>query len=163
VGPSNSTQLPQVVTVKRKRKPFVRKTDSVCSEICRRLAIGQSLKSICKDRSMPNIDTFFTWIQKDRSLSDRYARARELQADFLAEETLDLRAGVRDSEDAQVAKVKLDIVKWFASKVHPKKYGERSGDVHVTTAIGVVLPEEERQKLIERQRAAEAQLLEDPK
>ena len=83
-------------------------------------------------------------------------RARLQQADYFADEIVELSNEAYDGDTASAAKVKCWARMWHAGKMNPKKYGERPGDVHVTTAVGVVLPEAQRLELIERQRAAEA-------
>ncbi len=52
----------------------------------------------------------------------RYARAREEQADFYADEIIT----IADTEpDAAIARVRIDARKWTASKLRPKVYGDR--------------------------------------
>ena len=57
---------------------------------------------------------------------DQYARAREEQADKLAGECLAIADEV-EADSAQVAKARLqvDVRKWHAGKLAPKKYGDR--------------------------------------
>jgi hypothetical protein len=73
---------------------------------------------------MPNRETVRQWLAKDSKFLGQYARAREDQADALAEEALEA-ARSADKETAIAARVHMDAIRWFAGKVHPKKYGER--------------------------------------
>lgn len=53
------------------------------------------------------------------------ARARDEQADTLVEEMVEIADAATTGEEAQVAKVRIAARQWFASKVAPKKYGDR--------------------------------------
>lgn len=56
-------------------------------------------------------------------LSEQYTRARETRADVLAEECIEI---VDDkSGDPARDRLRLDARKWFASKLHPRKYSDR--------------------------------------
>jgi hypothetical protein len=98
-------------------------TPKIAAEICRRLASGEGLRGICRDSGMPSEALVRSWaIDNVDGFSARYARAREIQADVLAEDTVEI---ADTEEDPQKARVRIDARKWFASKVAPKKYGDR--------------------------------------
>ncbi len=71
---------------------------------------------------MPNISTIMDWLSKNETFSAQYARAREAQAETLADQIVDL---VDEEDDPAKARVRMDARKWFASKVAPKKYGDK--------------------------------------
>jgi hypothetical protein len=113
---------------------------AIADEICNRLANGETLRQICSDPSMPAKATVMRWLaqQQRGEFRDQYARARELLGDSLAEEVIaiaDDGAGdvikggdggeTVDWENVQRSRLRVDARKWFASKVAPKKYGER--------------------------------------
>lgn len=54
----------------------------------------------------------------------KYARAREAQGDYLDEE-MQTVADTATPETAQVARLRVDTMKWRASKLAPKKYGDK--------------------------------------
>lgn len=109
--------------------------------ICDRIADGESLRTICSDKDMPNKATVFRWLASDDALSDQYARARSAQADALFDEILDIaddarndwmeRSGEEDAgwiangEHIQRSKLRIDARKWMAGKLRPKVYGEK--------------------------------------
>jgi hypothetical protein len=105
--------------------------------ICERIAEGESLRSICRDESMPSLSSVFKWLSAQPEFADQYARGREAQADTLADEIVDIADdGKRDYVDADGvrtvdhdhiarARLRVDARKWIASKLKPKKYGER--------------------------------------
>lgn len=103
---------------------------------------------------MPAISTVFRWLRLEEGFSDQYARAKEEQADTLADEIVEIadeREGKAITADgAEVAvvfdstavarnRLRVDARKWVAAKLKPKKYGEKqaiehSGTVRHTTA-----------------------------
>ena len=103
---------------------------------CELMTRGKTLTSICISvEEMPARSTLMDWLREDPKLAEQYARAREIQADYFAEEIVD----IADTEpDPQVARVRMDARKWHASKTAPKKYGdkiyqEHSGKVNFAT------------------------------
>jgi hypothetical protein len=123
---------------------------SVVDEICTRLANGESLRKICAGEEMPDKATVLRWLgdEERAAFRDQYARARELQADHYAEETVDIADEdpqtilTPGDEDAaaqelridgaavQYQRLRIDARKWYASKLAPKKYGDRVTNEH---------------------------------
>jgi len=60
---------------------------------------------------------------KDEDFLERYARAREAQADKLFKESLEI-ADKATPENVSVARLQVDVRKWHAGKLAPKKYGD---------------------------------------
>lgn len=119
--------------------------------ICERIADGESLRSICRDESMPSTSSIFKWLNEHESFSNQYARAREAQADTMADEILDIadekafdsiegENGSLKANQEWIARSRLrvDARKWLASKMAPKKYGEKLQS-EVTGADGAPL------------------------
>ncbi|MDE9483238.1 ubiquitin carboxyl-hydrolase [Xenorhabdus bovienii] len=97
----------------------------VADDICGLLAEGESLRSICKRPGMPNKATVFRWLAENQEFRDQYAHAREVQAETLIEETLEIADDcIADPAEVAKAKLRVDTRKWFITKVAPKKYGE---------------------------------------
>lgn len=116
-------------------------TADIAATICERIAEGESLVQICRDANMPHRSTVFDWLARDKEFADRYARAREAQADAIFEGILDIAddgrndwmAANSDDEEAwklngehvQRSKLRVDARKWIAARLAPKKYGDR--------------------------------------
>ena len=117
-------------------------TEQMANLICIRLAEGESLNKICKDEGMPDKATVFRWLASDASFCDKYARARELQAETQFDELIDIvdqppelsyvtdkngeLVEVKfDSSYVQWMKLRVDTRKWTAARMAPKKYGEQ--------------------------------------
>ncbi|SPA44613.1 terminase small subunit protein [Cupriavidus taiwanensis] len=115
-------------------------SQEVADAICERIAEGESLRAICAGDDMPNKATVFRWLAADRAFSDQYARARECQADALADEivyiadtpqmgqkSVSKATGVEITEGDMIEhrRLQVDARKWMAGKLAPKKYGDK--------------------------------------
>jgi len=116
-------------------------TDTLAAEICRRLAEGESLRAICNDDKMPGLTTVRKWLAAESNEEFRlqYARAREEQADFYADEMIEI---ADTTDDPNKARLQIDARKWKASKLAPKKYGDKiahtghdDGPIEVTLSL----------------------------
>ena len=108
--------------------------------ICERIADGESLRSMCKEESMPSKATVFRWLSVHKLFQDQYARAREEQAEAFADEIVSISDEAEttvkshgngttevtfDSVAIARNRLRIDARKWVASKLKPKKYGEK--------------------------------------
>lgn len=115
-------------------------TEAVVQSICTRMVQGESLRTICKDEKMPGLQTVLDWLDAKEDFRGKYAHARELQADALAEECLEIADdGTNDwmekkgnnpgydfnGEAAARSRLRLEQRRWYASKLAPKKYGDK--------------------------------------
>lgn len=120
-------------------------TEAIGDAICQRIADGQSVREICSDDDMPHMATFFRWLAKDehKELREQYVRAKEAQAEFMADEINHIADdGSNDwmerfdkegnsigwtlnGEHVQRSKLRIDSRKWLLSKMLPKKYGDK--------------------------------------
>lgn len=117
----------------------------LANEICEWMASGRSLTSYCNTPGNVSYPTIMSWLWKDTEYREdflkQYERSRQMQADFHADEILDIaddgkndfmerynRAGesyiVVDAENIQRSRLRVDARKWVASKLRPKKYGD---------------------------------------
>ena len=78
---------------------------------------------------MPSRKVVHEWVADDRGgFRDKYARAREAQAEYWASEIIEISDSVRKgatSEEVQAARLAVDSRKWVASKLLPKRYGDK--------------------------------------
>ena len=112
-------------------------TTETADRICARLAEGESLRAIVADDDMPGQSTVFRWLAENEGFREQYARAREAQADKLFEEILTIADdGSNDTyqtENGEAtnhdviarSRLRVDARKWMASKMAPKKYGDK--------------------------------------
>jgi phage terminase large subunit-like protein len=116
-------------------------TPEIAALICERIAKGESLRKICEDDEAPSTFAVLKWLEKHPEFATHYARARELQADHYFDEirdvtdqepttskTFDEDGNVTservDAGEVQHRRLKVDALKWMASKLRPKKYGD---------------------------------------
>nr|WP_312295970.1 hypothetical protein [Brevundimonas diminuta] len=97
--------------------------EAVADAICERLADGESLRSICRDDEMPAKSTVFKWLGLIPAFADQYARARETQADSLADDIVDIADN--KALEPNDKRVRIDARKWLAGKLRPKAYGDK--------------------------------------
>ena len=98
--------------------------------ILARLAVGDTLRAICRGEDAPGLTTVYRWLEADADFRERYARAREIQAHTWADEVVD--AARTAGDDANAARVLVDALKWRASKGSPKYYGDKVALEHST-------------------------------
>jgi len=91
------------------------------NSVCTRIAVGESLRSICQSKDLPTIETIRRWLRDKPEFCAQYARARDEQADFYADE---MREIADNTNDPAKARLQIDTRKWIASKLKPKKYGD---------------------------------------
>ncbi len=109
--------------------------------ICERVANCDFLQSIADDCGVSR-GSLTKWLNSDAN-AVMYARAREAQADKMAEDILKIADdGQNDTyvdSDGKVctdqeviarSRLRVDARKWLASKMAPKKYGEKLETTH---------------------------------
>lgn len=107
------------------------KVEAWKDQICALIAEGKSVQTIAAREDMPSSAMIYRWLADDGDFVERYTRAREQQADKLAEEIVD----IADTEpDPNKARVRVDARKWVAAKLKARVYGDRiqvDGDMNV--------------------------------
>lgn len=100
---------------------------------------GESGNEACRQVGIPN-GTFRIWIAQDiDKLRARYAAARDIGADSLVEQILD----IADNQDNDIGidgqgnhvqvsrdRLRIDARKWLAAKLAPHRYGEKVEITH---------------------------------
>lgn len=109
-------------------------TTAIKDEICERLANGEPLRKIVRDKHLPSEFSVYKGLRIDEEFAKQYARARLDQADTYADEIVQIADECAvdvdgDKEHAgattQAARLRIDARKWAAGKARPKKYGDR--------------------------------------
>lgn len=102
---------------------------------------GKGLLQICSAEGMPDRVTVYRWLEKHEPFRNKYARAREALMDFYAEQILviafdesgdivieqdgDKSKAVANHAKVQRDRLKVDSLKWIASRLFPKRYGDK--------------------------------------
>lgn len=141
-------------------------TTELGKKICDKISeTNQGLSYLCaQNTDFPCRQTIHEWVIDNAGgeFADMYRRARELQAELIVDEllniadnkALDLKFDVKtgemipDNEVLQRSRLRVDTRKWLAAKFYPKLYGEKvvnehqgkdGGPIQGTTSV-VILP-----------------------
>lgn len=134
-------------TKKKRGRPPTAYTQERASEILRRLAAGESLRSICKDTHLPNRETVNDWVINDTNgFASHYARARELGFDEVAEESVEISDDGRNDwienndpdnpgyrlngENVQRSRLRVDTRKWYLAKLSARYADRQNIDIN---------------------------------
>ena len=104
-------------------------TEALAAKICRRLAEGETLRSVCRDKAMPDKATVLRWLsdKKNADFRDQYAHARDMQADALFDEALEIPEWHFEVFLDQLGRVQIGRILEAAKRRSPTL---RSGQVH---------------------------------
>ena len=106
---------------KKKQGRPTKFTQELADLICERMSNGESLRSICREIGLlPS--TVIMWMNHNKVFFEQYAQARQKQADSYADMILD---EAFNTHDAQIGRLRVDALKWVASKLAPKRYGDK--------------------------------------
>jgi len=121
---------------------------------------SNGIANICKSiENGCNVRDFYEWIRENEEFAKRYARAKEDQADILVDEMIEIaddksrdtmlipdgNGGMKEVEDREWvsrSRLKIDVRKFIAMKLKPKKYGdkiqtEHSGEISINNITGM--------------------------
>lgn len=115
VASLNPDHLPHTIT------PY---NTTLASEICERIACGETMTSILKDEHMPKRNQIWRWLKKHPEFQDAYNEAKEARADFHRDQVLE-SAEERDTSDMTAVnreKFRASVHKWLAEKDDPTNY-----------------------------------------
>ena len=114
-------------------------TDELVNKICTLISsTNKGMKEICEH---PDINIGYTthtkWLSTNAEYRDKYAKAKQQQAEHLANEIINISDNtssdyvdgeygkVGNSTAVQRSKLMIDSRKWLLSKLLPKKYGDK--------------------------------------
>jgi hypothetical protein len=126
-------------------------SEALAARICEMISSGSSLRTVAKTEGMPMVATMFSWMRLHPEFLKQYERAKEEQADALAEDMLDIADdGTNDwmethdkegnsvgyklnGEHVQRSRLRIETRKWIAERMKPKKYGAKVDVAHGVT------------------------------
>lgn len=119
----------------------------IADGILERISQGEDLTKICTDGDLPHLSTIYKWLHGHPHFAEAYARAREVQGEFLAAKALaiatrthvELPNGMFVAADPQRDRLAVDTLKWSAAHLNQKTWGEKqqlelSGGIKVSDA-----------------------------
>lgn len=116
----------------------------IAQEICDQIASGKSLVKICKAKKI-GYSTVMRWLDEYAEFREKYAQARDIQADYYADEIIDIADSRALHPDDK--RIRVDARKWKAGKLRPKKYGDKIHQEH-TGPDGKPLPASQQNTVI---------------
>ena len=132
---ANARELARQAGLKRD----VEMSETLFLTVCDRLVQGEPLVLICADLTMPSRPQLMRYLFKDEKARELYYSAKEMLAETLIEEANLVAAddsndfsyderGKRSSHNdvVQRARVKIDQLKWAASKFAPRRFGDKN-------------------------------------
>jgi hypothetical protein len=127
-------------------------SEELATRFCEEIVKGRSINELCASNEFPSDCTIYRWFHEHADFRDKYSRARELQADILADEVIpivngerpvlnklqgvevpNLDSAVRVSRDTLRAK----YFAWKAGRMSPRKWGD---EVDGTDMGGIAPP-----------------------
>ena len=110
-------------------------------EICLEVATtDKGMEAICEEERFPSARTVYSWLIKHEDFLQRYARAKELQTQLLADQiipiadtvkigtkTVDKPTGTETTTGDMIehSRLQIEARKWLLGKLAPKKYGDK--------------------------------------
>lgn len=128
---------------KKRRGRHSTYNETIATKICTLVSEGLSVRKVCEMEGMPSRYTVYKWISQYDDFANRYARAKTLGSEALADEILEIADdGTNDwmekhdkngehigwqlnGEHVQRSRLRVDTRKWLLAKLQPTKYGER--------------------------------------
>lgn len=98
-------------------------TPEIGARVCELIAEGNTLVDTAEQVGFRTI-TINEWLMRDKDFASAYHEAREKQADVRADQIVSIADD--ESLSPESRKVRIDARKWVASKLQPKRYGDRT-------------------------------------
>lgn len=96
-----------------------------------------SLRTVCAPEGRPELKTIFNWFRTQPGFLQQYEKAKAEAADMMTEDMQDIADN--PSGDVQRDRLRIDVRKWAASKLKPKKYGDKLDVTSDGQQLGVIL------------------------
>lgn len=134
--------MPKDVQKKQNTKPTrsspIDYSPELATTICEQIALGKSMRTVCKADDMPSMSAVFRWLRDYDDFKEQYARACEERTEAMAEDIIDIAdeasrdfietedgRQIPNNEAIQRSKLRVDTRKWLMAKMKPKKYGDK--------------------------------------
>ena len=154
-------KTPPKKTPKKNGRPS-KYTNKLADKICQMIAQGQSVRSICAEKDMISMQTFFRWLRENDKFREQYARACEERSYMHAEDIIEIADNatndymeklegdgyIFNSENVQRSRLRIDTRKWLMSKLNPKVYGDKLDMTTNGNDIGVTLSASQAEQLL---------------
>lgn len=113
----------------------------IADALCVWLSEGKTLAAFCRKKGSPDRSTIYDWLDKDEEFARRYARARSIGYDAIADVLVTIADdGTNDSyvdengnqrTDHDVlgrSKLRIEARQWLLARWDPKRFGSKPED-----------------------------------
>jgi hypothetical protein len=122
------------------REKVREKAQALLDVICAGISLGKSTRAMCIEAGVSQ-RMLWNWLTGSSELMEQYLRAKELCVDAYAEEIIEISDDrfqdlhidekgreVTNREAIARTQLRIDARKWYASRLAPKKYGDKAPD-----------------------------------
>jgi len=99
-------------------------TPTLASQICDRIACGETLTAICNEQEMPTLLTVYHWLETNEAFAKELETARRHAADWLADECIELLKN-KGNESPEMLRLRIETRQWLCGVLYPERYGKR--------------------------------------
>ena len=107
-------------------------SQEIANQICSIISTShKSLRTVSREVGV-DVSNILRWINDNKEFREQYTRAKEEQADYLVEEMIDISEHTEEDHTPftganviQRDRLRVETRKWIASKLKPKKYGDK--------------------------------------
>jgi hypothetical protein len=135
-----NARLPSAAALSEKTGAPGEKARAVLDVICAGISLGKSTRAMCIETGISQ-RSLWNWLASSEELMEQYLRAKELGVDAYAEEIIEISDDrsqdlhvdekgreVTNREAIARTQLRIDARKWYASRLAPKKYGDKALD-----------------------------------
>lgn len=119
-------------------------------EICLWISEGKTLRDYCRQEGKPHFNTVYDWLDKDEDFAVRFARAREVGEEFIAQDCLAIadeppervltQEGDRvDPGHVAHQKNRIETRLKLLAKFNPKKWGDKVDVTSDGKSVGLAI------------------------
>lgn len=121
----------------------------LAAKLCKQLALGNSLRAVCRADDMPDISTIYDWFIKYPDFTKQYEKACQDRVEAqhedlneISDEALQYAKTNEINVQAVMTayKLKADNMKWSMARMKPKKYGDKLDLDHTTNGKDLPTP-----------------------
>ena len=125
----------------------------IVKKICDFVVEGKSTNEICKMKGMPNRVTLGKWLRKYPEFARQYLEAKQIQTYFNVDDIREIAEECDETSGpaVQKAKLRVDVLKWEATKMVPKIYGDKASlDIRDNNEVSTERMDEVVQKVLNK-------------
>lgn len=136
-------------------------TEYSWNKILENVAKGQTIKSIVEDENLGvDYNALLRWIHKDEGRKAEYYRAREIGAEVIADDLIEISDGVDSMEDVARSSLRIQTRKWLLGVWNRKRYGDvKQIEQNVTVDIGAAMERAQARVLSRMNNIVEGEVL----